>query len=67
MIQMKHKEKILKEIEKKFDDDLKKKINPLFDISTTEHEGNMEDLKELFVAVGNYAYDEAMKQNSKEC
>lgn len=55
------KSKVLEEVKNNFNNDLKKKICPLYDISQEVHENTVNDLKELFEAVANFSYDEANK------
>lgn len=62
----KHKEKVLKEIKRNFDEDLKKKLNPLYHISQHTHNDTLIELKELFEAVGNFAYNKALIFQSKQ-
>ena len=59
-----NKEQTLNQIKKDFDKDLKKKLNPIYDISTSVHENTLSDLKELFEAVGNFAYEQAERHLS---
>ncbi len=57
-----NKEKILEQIKKSFDEDLKKELNPLYDISQHVHQDTLSELRELFETVGNYAYNESKKE-----
>ena len=55
------KKEVLKEIRKNFDEDLKKKLQPLYDIEQNVHKNTISDLKELFEAVGGFAFDKAIR------
>jgi len=46
-----------KEIEKNFNNDIDNKLNPLYGISQVIHGKDLDELKELFVAVGNFGYE----------
>ena len=62
-----NREETLKKIKKTFDQDLKLKLNPLYDISQSVHKNTLSELRELFEAVGNFAYSEALKKRSHKC
>ncbi len=56
-----NKEKVLKEIKKSFDDDIKNRIGPIYDISTLVHDNTLRDLKDLFEAVADFAFEKGLK------
>lgn len=60
------KRKTLEQIKKNFNDDLKKKLNPLYDIQQSVSDDTLKELKELFEAVGNFAYERAKKESKKQ-
>ena len=56
-----NKRKTLITIEANFKSDLRSKLQPLYDIEQNVHEDTIKELKELFEAVGNFAFDEGVK------
>ena len=60
------KEKTLKEIKENFDRDIKKKLNPLYDISQNVHKDIVNELKELFEAVGIFAFEAGSTETKNE-
>lgn len=56
------KEEVLRNIRKNFDEDLKNKLEPLYSVEDGAHKDTISELKELFEAVGNYAYDKAIEE-----
>lgn len=55
------KKKTLLTIEANFEADIENMINPLYDIEQNVHKSTIDDLKELFGAVGDFAFDEGVK------
>lgn len=65
---MKPTKEIIEEIKKSFDEDIRNKLNPLYDISTSVHKETIKDLRELFEAVGTFAITKSNQEfgNSKK-
>lgn len=63
---MKPTKEIIEEIKKSFDEDIRNKLNPLYDISTSVHKETIKDLRELFEAVGTFAITKSNQEKDKK-
>ena len=59
-------EKIAKDVNSEFKSDIKKKLNPLYDISQEVHPSVLEELEELFEAVSMFSSKKAISLTRAE-